>query len=1314
MVIPPPNVTGVLHLGHALTNSIEDAITRWHRMNGKVTLWVPGCDHAGIATQVVVEKKLWREKNLTRHDIGRDEFVKEVWKWKEEKGDRIYQQLRALGSSCDWSRARFTMDPSMCKAVTEAFIRLYDDGLIYRSLRLVNWSCTLRSAISDIEVDKQELSGRTLLRVPGYNKPVAFGVIVSFAYPLLPDPSKVESDTEIVVATTRLETMLGDTGVAVHPDDDRYRHLIGRLIKHPLIPDRLIPIVGDTFVDPNFGTGAVKITPAHDYNDWEIGKRHSLPTIVVIGEDGLMTSASGPRFAGLQRFVARDAVRKALDELGLYRGEKDNPMVVPICSRSKDIVEPLLKPQWYLRCQDMANAAMKEVGFFIKRILITLHQLLYSIISLGTCSSSQIVLKRMWSIFAVTTTSAFSASAGMLSGPAASPLLICLMAMLISSIVGGPILIGRSVGAASMLGGSSGAMMVYSVYDNNVVVSYSQQVSEGRLRIIPSFHIRTWNNWLKDCHDWCISRQLWWGHRIPAYHVSIRRPGVDNLEPTDHNSWVVGHTIEEALQKACDKFHCSPDNLTLNQDNDVLDTWFSSQLFPFSVFGWPEQTPDLKAYYPGSLLETGHDIIFFWVARMVMIGLKLMGQLPFHTVYLHAMVRDAHGKKMSKSLGNAIDPVDVINGISLEDLQKQLEQGNLDPNELTRARQAQAKDFPKGIPECGTDALRFALCAYTAQGRNINLDIMRVQGYRFFCNKLWNAVRYALFHCLHKEFIPPDMSDLNSLFKQFIQHNLLSGTDKWILSRLAYAVIQCNTGFTEFQFPIATTACYHFWLYELCDVYLEYTKPIIRLKQNNSKLSNMEMERIQLVCQILYVCFNCGLRLLHPFMPFITEELYQRLLTRNSPNNNDNKTVNSMDSLCVKSYPKLSDVNILHDVNGVETDFHLVLNIIHRIRGLISACHIPISLANRQPLNVQLIASETILSTLINGQYVTDVIEPLGRCRVIQMVSDRKNINTSGCVSGTVSASDILWSNEESPVNTVPEDNDDDDASHLNGGNLCSDDQSSSVFVNKNPSSIIPATCQIFLHVAGLIDVSLEQKRCQDRLVELKDSIESLEKKRQHPTYSEKVPMKTRLMDTKKLYELNIELEGLNEVMNNLKDIKQINTNDSSMTLGEILFNALCHYLNIQENSSLIPSNLFDLEAKIDSILTNELKGGDQVMCFLILLQYCKIKQWLSWSIKLLSFNHKIDSKQYSIYREMVENYLTYYKSYYLTGTNYPTIADISVAYTLTQYIDYNEWINLNNNKQYVVIWFDKLRNYFNQSNKVSCFSIYFISIHKY
>ncbi|TNN08963.1 Valine--tRNA ligase [Schistosoma japonicum] len=1179
MVIPPPNVTGVLHLGHALTNSVEDAITRWHRMNGKITLWVPGCDHAGIATQVVVEKKLWKEKKLTRHDIGRDEFMKEVWEWKNDKGDRIYQQLRALGSSCDWSRARFTMDSSMCKAVTEAFIRLYDDGLIYRSLRLVNWSCTLRSAISDIEVDKQELTGRTLLRVPGYDKPIAFGVIVSFAYPILPDPGKVGSETEIIVATTRLETMLGDTAVAVHPDDGRYKHLIGRLIKHPLIPDRLLPIVGDTFVDPNFGTGAVKLTPAHDHNDWEAGKRHSLPSVVVIGEDGLMTSAAGPKFAGLQRFVAREAVRNALNELGLYRGEKDNPMIVPICSRSKDIVEPLLKPQWYLRCQDMANAAMQEV-------------------------------------------------------------------------------------------------------------------SEGRLRIIPSFHIRTWNNWLKDCHDWCISRQLWWGHRIPAYHVSIRRSGEEDIEvldPADHNSWIVGRTFEEALQKACDKFHCSPDNLILKQDNDVLDTWFSSQLFPFSVFGWPEQTSDLKAYYPGSLLETGHDIIFFWVARMVMIGLKLMGQLPFHTVYLHAMVRDAHGKKMSKSLGNAIDPVDVINGISLEDLQKQLEHGNLDSNELTRARQAQAKDFPKGIPECGTDALRFALCAYTAQGRNINLDIMRVQGYRFFCNKLWNAVRYALFHCLDNEFISPDMSDLNSLFKKLIQHKLLSGTDRWILSRLAYAVIQCNVGFTEFQFPIATTSCYNFWLYELCDVYLEYTKPITKSKQNTSEVSTVEIERIQLVRHILYICFNCGLRLLHPFMPFITEELYQRLLLKGS-----NSVDNTMDSLCVKSYPKSTDVATLRDENGVETDFHLVLNIIHRIRALLSACHIPISLANRQPLNVILVAPETILSTLSIGQYVTDVIEPLGRCRVVQMVSDRKDINTSGCVSGTVSASDVFWSTEESTINTTSViDDHDDDGNSVDGNNLCSNDKLGHMIDNKTTSSIKPATCQIFLHVAGLIDVSLEQKRCQDRLVELEESIESLVKKRQNPTYSEKVPIKTQLIDTKKLYELNSELDSLKEVVSNLKDIKQTNMIDNVSTISnELLLDALYDYLGIQQQS-IVPSNLIDLEAKIESILTNELKGGDQP------LQRSKVKQWLSWSIRMIPSNENklIDSKKYWIYRKSVENNLAH-NPYFLTGTTYPTVADVSVAYTLTRYTDYSQWI-CSSDKEYIVKWFNKLKTYFDKSNKV-------------
>ncbi|CAH8866827.1 unnamed protein product [Trichobilharzia szidati] len=1184
MVIPPPNVTGVLHLGHALTNSVEDAIARWHRMNGKKTVWVPGCDHAGIATQVVVEKKLWREKQLTRHDIGREEFVKQIWQWKEEKGDRIYQQLRALGSSCDWSRARFTMDPSMCKAVMEAFVRLFDEGLIYRSLRLVNWSCALRSAISDIEVDKRELPGRTLLRVPGYDKPVVFGVITSFAYPILPDSNTGDGKaTEIVVATTRLETMLGDTGVAVHPDDTRYKHLIGRSIQHPLIPERILPIVGDTFVDPNFGTGAVKLTPAHDHNDWEAGKRHSLPTITVIGEDGLMTSEAGPKFKGMPRFAAREAVRKALDELGLYRGEQDNPMVVPICSRSKDIVEPLLKPQWYLRCQDMASQAVKEVA-------------------------------------------------------------------------------------------------------------------EGRLRIIPNYHIRTWNNWLEDCHDWCISRQLWWGHRIPAYHVSIRRNGsegnVEVLNPSDHNSWVVGRTLDEAIEKACSKFNCSPDCLILEQDSDVLDTWFSSQLFPFAVFGWPDHTADLQAYYPGSLLETGHDILFFWVARMVMIGLKLMGQLPFHTVYLHAMVRDAHGKKMSKSLGNAIDPVDVINGISLEDLQKQLEEGNLDPNELVRARQAQAKDFPKGIPECGTDALRFALCAYTSQGRNINLDIMRVQGYRFFCNKLWNAVRYALFHCLDKEFIPPDMTDLSSLFKQLHSHPLLSGTDRWILSRLAYCVIQCNTGFADFQFSSVTTACYNFWLYELCDVYLEYTKPITKSKQTTTGTLDSaggDIERIKLVRQILYVCFNIGLRVLHPFMPFITEELYQRLPRQSDHSMLMNKTP---DSLCITPYPKSNDISVLSDADGVETDFRLVLNIIHRVRALLSACHIPMSLANRQPLSVKLVAPETVLSMLNNGQYVKDVIEPLGRCCVVQMVCDRKQIDTTGCVSGTVSASDIHWENDDELTDN-PELLDEDvlcNSSEVNANSI-----STSAALDQK-QSIIPATCQLFLYVAGLIDVSLEQKRSQDRLTELTASIESLEKKRAQPAYSEKVPLKTQRMDEKKLYELNIELESLKEVLSNLQEIKQDNSNDSKHDDSQLL-NALSVYLGVQCSTQSINATT-DLEAKIESILSDTLKGGEEA------LQRAKVKQWLSWSIRLLpasSTNNedKIDSKKACAYRKTVENYLANDHLLFLTGTNQPTIADIAVAYTLTQYKDYHHWISSNANRS-TIEWLNRLKNYFNASKEMT------------
>ncbi|ESO02109.1 hypothetical protein HELRODRAFT_106472 [Helobdella robusta] len=753
IVIPPPNVTGSLHLGHALTNSIQDAITRWHRMNGKTTLWNPGCDHAGIATQVVVEKKLWKERKLTRHDLGRKAFVDAIWKWKEEKGDRIYHQLRILGGSYDWDRACFTMDPKLSKAVTEAFVRLHESGIIYRSYRLVNWSCSLKSVISDIEVDKRELTGQTMLSVPGYDEKIEFGVLVSFAYPV------ENSNEEIVVATTRIETMLGDTGVAVHPDDPRYKHLTGKSCVHPFF-DRLLPIVFDDMVDTQFGTGAVKITPAHDHNDYECGKRHNLQFINIMKDDGTLNESCG-QFSGMKRFHARKKVLQALKDKGLFRACQNNPMVVPVCSRSKDIIEPLLKLQWFVNCSDMAQKAVDAVR-------------------------------------------------------------------------------------------------------------------NGDLKIIPDAFEKTWYQWLEKCRDWCISRQLWWGHQVPAYFVTIDDPYILPGTEEDNRFWVSASSEEEARKKAARRFKVDEDKITLRQDEDVLDTWFSAGLFPFSVLGWPDPSEDLDFFYPGSLLETGHDILFFWVARMVMLGLQLLGKLPFKEVYLHAMIRDKYGRKMSKSLGNVIDPLDVIRGIQLEDLHKQLYDGNLDPKEIEVAKEGQKAQFPQGIPECGTDALRFGLCAYTSQGRDINLDVLRVQGYRFFCNKLWNATKFVL-------------TNLTDSFKPLSEFKLTgkeSSMDLWIVSRLCDTVESCNRAFLTYDFPVATTACYNFWLYELCDIYLEHSKPILYGNDEESKTTTRE---------ILYSCLETALRLIHPFMPFISEELYQRLPAR---------TADRPPSLVVSPYPK--------------------------------------------------------------------------------------------------------------------------------------------------------------------------------------------------------------------------------------------------------------------------------------------------------------------------------------------------------------------------------------------------------------------------
>ncbi|XP_009590918.1 valine--tRNA ligase, mitochondrial 1-like isoform X3 [Nicotiana tomentosiformis] len=740
IVLPPPNVTGALHIGHALTAAIQDTIIRWRRMSGYNALWIPGMDHAGIATQVVVEKKIMRERNLTRHDIGRENFVSEVWNWKNEYGGTILKQLRRLGASLDWSRECFTMDEKRSKAVTEAFVRLSNEGLIYRAPRMVHWDCVLRTAISDIEVEYTDIKKKTHLKVPGYEEPVEFGVLTSFAYPLEGGLG------EIVVATTRIETMLGDTAIAIHPEDKRYCHLHGKFAIHPF-NGRKLPIVCDEIlVDMNFGTGAVKITPAHDPNDFEFGQRHKLEFINIFTDDGKINSNGGADFEGMPRFKARVAVAEALKEKGLYRDVKDNEMRLGICSRSNDVVEPLVKPQWFVNCKSMAKQALDAV-----------------------------------------------------------------------------------------------------MDDDN-----------RKMEIIPKQYAAEWKRWLDNIRDWCISRQLWWGHRIPAWYVTLHDDKQKEFGVCDDH-WIVARNAEEARDLACRKFPGKA-ILELSQDPDVLDTWFSSGLFPLSALGWPDDTADLKVFYPTSVIETGHDILFFWVARMVMLAITLGGDVPFMKVYLHPMIRDAQGRKMSKSLGNVVDPLEVINGITLDNLHDRLKEGNLDAKEIESAKEGQAKDFPKGIPECGADALRFALVSYTAQSDKINLDIQRVVGYRQWCNKLWNAVRFALSK-LGEYYMPP--TNIVPREMPFIC--------QWILSALNKAIAKTVSSLESYDFSDAATAVYSFWQFQLCDVFIEVIKPYF-VGDNPEFVSARRFAQ-----DTLWLCLDNGLRLLHPFMPFISEELWQRL-----------------------------------------------------------------------------------------------------------------------------------------------------------------------------------------------------------------------------------------------------------------------------------------------------------------------------------------------------------------------------------------------------------------------------------------------------
>ncbi|RJO65098.1 MAG: valine--tRNA ligase [Myxococcales bacterium] len=704
LVYPPTNVTGTLHMGHALTVAIQDMIMRWRRMAGDNVLWLPGTDHAGIATQMVVERDLKIKEGKTRHELGREEFLKRVWKWKSEKGDRIYEQLKVLGASLDWTRSRFTMDESCSRAVLEAFVRLYRERLIYRADRLINWCPRCHTALSDLEVEHQE---------------GVAGELWSFAYPL------ADGSGEIVVATTRPETMLGDSAVAVHPEDPRYLNQIGRNVRHPLL-NYEFPIIADAeLVDPEFGTGAVKVTPAHDPNDFETGLRHNLKFINILNPDATLNENAG-RFAGLDRFAARQAVKEAIAELGLDRGRQDYQMNIGACQRCNTIVEPYISKQWFVKAEPLARPAIEAV-------------------------------------------------------------------------------------------------------------------ESGKTALVPKSWDKTYFEWMRNIRDWCISRQLWWGHRIPAWycddcgHVTVARDGATT----------------------CEK--CG--GAAIHQDEDVLDTWFSSALWPFSTLGWPEETKDLQRFYPNTIMETGFDIIFFWVARMMMMGIHFLKQPPFSTVYLHAMVRDHEGRKMSKSLGNVIDPLDIIYGIGREELlakrKSDAQSLGIQPKQVEAILKATQKLFPDGIPASGADALRFFLISMVGQGRDIKLDARRIEGYRFFANKIWNASRFAMMNL--------DGYDL-SCSPAPEDYSL---ADRWILSRLRKAAIAVNEGMSEWRFDQAAMGVYHFFWNEFCDWYIELAKSALYKSENPKAKAAAQ--------HVLARVLDAALRLLHPFMPFVTEEIWRKL-----------------------------------------------------------------------------------------------------------------------------------------------------------------------------------------------------------------------------------------------------------------------------------------------------------------------------------------------------------------------------------------------------------------------------------------------------
>ena len=744
IMLPPPNVTGSLHMGHAFQHTIMDVLTRYHRGKGEQTLWQPGTDHAGIATQMVVERQL-AAQDITRHDVGREKFIDKIWDWKEQSGGTITSQMRRLGASVDWERERFTMDEGLSDAVKKVFVQLHDEGLIYRGKRLVNWDPVLHTAVSDLEVISVEEQGS----------------LWHMRYPI------TDTDEAMVVATTRPETMLGDSAVAVHPDDKRYTHLIGKTIDLPLT-DRKIPIIADDYVDIEFGTGCVKITPAHDFNDYEMGQRHHLDIINILTDDAKIKDTVDSAYVGMDRFEARKQIVTDLDGQGLIEKIEPHKLMVPHGDRTHAVIEPYMTDQWFVKIAPLAQPAIDAV-------------------------------------------------------------------------------------------------------------------KNGDIRFIPENWNKTYFNWMDNIQDWCISRQIWWGHRIPAWY--------DN----DGNIFVA-NSLKEAQEQA-------GEGTKLRQDEDVLDTWFSSALWPFSTLGWPDKTPELSRFYPTDVLVTGFDIIFFWVARMIMFGLKFTGEVPFKDVYITGLIKDGQGQKMSKSKGNVLDPIDLIDGISLEDLLTKRTQGMMQPKMAEKIKKQTKQEFADGIPAFGTDALRFTFAALASFGRDIKFDLKRVEGYRNFCNKLWNASRFVLMK-LEGEAINTNAS--------------LSIADEWILSRLQATKVNVEKHLSDYRLDLMSHELYEFVWHDYCDWYLELSKPLL---VNESTKAGTQATLVKVLDEMI--------TLLHPIIPFITEEIYEQCQTLLG---------NKQKSLMTQAYPEVENSLIS---NKAETEVKWLQTFILGIRQIRGEMNIP-------------------------------------------------------------------------------------------------------------------------------------------------------------------------------------------------------------------------------------------------------------------------------------------------------------------------------------------------------------------------------------